>query len=158
MANNCPCNPPATGVPAGPAVPWHRLLPASPPCWTPAPRPPGAQRDGGGLSQQKQLWGSESEICEGNSRSCQSGWRRQVAARADGGARAQAHSLVLTRTSTDQNQRQTALAKFFLPNARHLLTGPWHSSLPGHCWLCWGTALGYLSRKHPHTPKAESWC
>lgn len=116
----------------------------------PEPRDTGLEQ---GLDQQQQLWGSESEICERNLRSGQSAWRRQAAPRADGGVQGQEHSPVLTQTSADQNQREIALAKFSLPSARHLLTGPWHSSLPGCCWLCWGTALGYLSTKHPHAPK-----
>lgn len=121
MADNCPCSPLVTGVPASPAV--LRQHACSLPAGigrTPHRYPHLRDKQGprgmeSGLSQQEQLWGTESEIWGGklemcldgkhlaagggkgchalpdfsasgmSTMGCRGGWRRRVAPRADRG-------------------------------------------------------------------------
>lgn len=83
--------------------------PCQPPGWTPTQGQEGLEQ---GLSQQEQLWGTEREICERNSRPGQSGWRRQVAAGQVGECRARHCPL-----SSPRHQLTKIKEKLLWPNS-----------------------------------------
>lgn len=164
MANNCPCNPPATGVPAGPAVPWHRLLPASPRAGHRHPDPQGPKGMEGGCPSRSSFGGQKVKSVK----------ETQDPVRVDGGdkwlrGQTEEHGPRHTPLSSPRHQLTKIKEKLLWPNSPCPMPGI--SSLAPGIPACldaagsvgaqpWGTSVGNIPmpQKQSHGADTQKSC